>query len=351
MVTADDLSGVLCSAVGFHRLSETPPNVTSCAVDGTTIEAMPDPVFSVVIPVYNREQSVGEAIHSILSQRFRSFEIIVVDDGSTDGTLNALRQFGRLKVIQQSNAGPGAARNAGVAAAAGRYVAFLDSDDIWFPWSLEIYDTVIRMHGSPAIVTGTPWCFSDGPATDRPVESSPRTFAFQNYLNSNDEWRWYGVSSFVIRRDLFLASGGFMEGRVNGEDAELMLRLGLAPGFVHVAGPASFGYRVHNGNVTLDRLKTQEGLSLLIQGEKDGRFPGGSPLARQRALIISRHVRPFAVDCARNGNISTAIRLYREVLADSVRHCRLKFLAGLPLLALAGWLGRMFRRSRRIGGK
>ncbi|SHL65887.1 Glycosyl transferase family 2 [Roseovarius marisflavi] len=94
---------------------------------------------SVVIPTYNRAHCVGEAIDSVLAQDPPADEVIVVDDGSTDDTLEVLAGYGdRIFVIQQSNAGAGAARNAGIRHACGEWVAFLDSDDLWYPGRLAI---------------------------------------------------------------------------------------------------------------------------------------------------------------------------------------------------------------------
>src|SRR5882762_3330329 len=97
-------------------------------------------MFSVIIPSYNRAILLRSAIESVLSQRNRDFEIIVVDDGSSDGTLDYLKSLGaKITTVRQPNRGPGAARNLGARDATGTYLAFLDSDDLWFPWTLEAY--------------------------------------------------------------------------------------------------------------------------------------------------------------------------------------------------------------------
>lgn len=97
------------------------------------------PFYSVVIPTFNRWPLVGDAIDSVLAQTFESFELIVVDDGSTDDTPRFIeeRYGGRARVIRQENRGVSAARNAGIAAAKAGWIAFLDSDDLWTPAKLE----------------------------------------------------------------------------------------------------------------------------------------------------------------------------------------------------------------------
>lgn len=97
-----------------------------------------NPLVSAVIPNYNYAQYVAEAIESALDQTYQNMEVIVVDDGSEDDSLKVLEKFGdRINVISKQNAGVSAARNAGVAASSGEYVAFLDADDAWLPKKIE----------------------------------------------------------------------------------------------------------------------------------------------------------------------------------------------------------------------
>src|SRR5689334_9621809 len=99
---------------------------------------MPLPLVSCVVPVYNGERYLAEALDSILAQTHRPLQAIVADDGSTDGTAAVAAAYGdRVLVLRQANAGPAAARNLGLAAARGEYVAFLDADDLWHPRKLE----------------------------------------------------------------------------------------------------------------------------------------------------------------------------------------------------------------------
>src|SRR5437867_2977202 len=115
------------------------------------------PFFSVIIPTFNRIQLLSRTLESVCRQQFSDYEVIVVDDGSTDGTREFLEQFtSRLKVIHQSNIGPGPARNAAAKCAEGEYLACLDSDDVWFPWSLEVYRQVIHNENAPSFIAGKP---------------------------------------------------------------------------------------------------------------------------------------------------------------------------------------------------
>ena len=100
---------------------------------------MHNPLVSCIIPVWNGEKYLEEAIQSVLDQTYPELEIVVVDDGSTDGTANIISSFeGRLISIHQEQAGPAAARNSGIEASQGEFVAFLDADDIWEPTKTEL---------------------------------------------------------------------------------------------------------------------------------------------------------------------------------------------------------------------
>jgi len=107
------------------------------------------PRFSIVIPTYNRATSIRHTLAGCFAQNFEDFEVIVVDDGSSDNTLEVLNsiQDSRLVVLSQDNAGPAAARNTGMDAVRGEYIAFLDSDDVWYPDYLESADQSLRSMG------------------------------------------------------------------------------------------------------------------------------------------------------------------------------------------------------------
>ena len=89
--------------------------------------------------------------------------------------------------------------------ARGQYLAFLDSDDLWFPWTLSAYHKVVERQNSPSFIAGRPFRFACGEELGAVRNTPLRTEEFSDYLASSDEWRWWGVSSFVIRRDAYAA--------------------------------------------------------------------------------------------------------------------------------------------------
>ncbi len=261
-------------------------------------------------------------------------EVIVIDDGSIDQTVESIDGHPCcLKLIRQFNAGPAAARNTGIAAAAGKYVAFLDSDDLWFPWTLRTYRQIIEEYGHPAFIAGRPHRFRDVEELSDLSEATVETIAFPDYLASGDQWRWFGVSSFVVRRDVLEAVGGFSPERMNGEDADLALKLGTAPGFVQVTSPPTFAYRDHPGNITGNPDANLTGLRRMLASEAAGNYPGGKARRSERRRIITRHIRPFVLDCVRRGRISDAWKLYRDTFTWHTVEFRLRFLAAVPALA------------------
>lgn len=293
------------------------------------------PFFSVIVPTFNRSELLKTTVRSILAQRYGDFELVVVDDGSCDDTLEYLGTLGaNAKILRQSNRGPGSARNRGAQVATGEYLAFLDSDDVWFPWTLDVYREAIDRSGRPAFLAGKPDVFSDETALVLVKPGSPATEKFQDYFASGDEWRWWGVSSFVIRKDVFIGVGGFIEDRVNGEDADLALKLGVAPGFVQITAPATFAYRVHAANVKDDLGRTLAGIQYALMSEKCERYPGGKARARERREILTRHVRPVALECLRRGHQSEAWNFYYSTFAWNLSLGRLKYLFGFPFVAL-----------------
>ncbi len=300
------------------------------------------PFFSVIIAAYNRENLIAATLESVLAQQYTDYEIIVVDDGSADATAEIVRRHTNVRLICQENQGAGAARNRGTNECSGEYLAFLDSDDLWFPWTLAIYARVIQENARPAFIAGKPVIFSGAtpPTTER---AEPEFINFADYFRSSDEWRWWGASSFVIRRNVFLETGGFVSGelsrRINGEDCDLTMKLGVAPGFVQVLAPPTFAYREHQANIRKNPDKSINTASLLIDKESAGNYPGRGERQPQRREILSRHVRPIILLCLQAGRDRDAWRMYRQTFWWHVRLGRVRFLAAFVATAAVASLG------------
>ena len=120
------------------------------------MSGMSNPQISVIIPTFNRVRLVVQAIDSVLKQSFHDFEIVVIDDGSSDDTGAVIQQYTdpRVRYIYQENTGLAGARNAGIRAARGQYVAFLDADDLFLPHNLDSHIAEIERHPQLGLVAG-----------------------------------------------------------------------------------------------------------------------------------------------------------------------------------------------------
>lgn len=287
------------------------------------------PFFSVVVPTHNRLELLKQSLRSIESQTFKDYEVIVVDDGSEDGTWQFLTELGdRVRAIRtSSNVGPGEARNIGIAKASGSYIAFLDSDDLWFPWTLETLDRVICENGQPAMVSGARKDFFEESDLGDTSAGALCYVAYPDYLSSSSKPIWLGVQGTAVRRDCFDVVR-FSSADLNAEDNDLWLRLGNQPGFLFVDSPVLFAYRRHPTSRISGLEKTALGTLRLIASEREGEYPGGKGRARERREIIGRHVRPVVLQCANHGLIGTSFTLFRRTLVWNGRELRFKFIFG-----------------------
>ena len=183
------------------------------------------PAVSVIIPTYNRWPMVGAAVESVLAQSFKGFELIVVDDGSSDGTADKIRALGReIRIIVQSRRGVSAARNCGARAARGRYLAFLDSDDLWLPAKLAVQTAF--MMGRPEVQI----CQTEEIWIRRGVRVNPRA---KHRKPSGDIFRaslelcLVSPSAVMMTKRLFEEMGGFDESFPVCEDYDLWLRIAV----------------------------------------------------------------------------------------------------------------------------
>jgi len=291
-------------------------------------------LFSVIIPTYNRAELLRIALDSVFAQTFTDYEVIVIDDGSTDGTWEELQPLGsRIHVLRQQNAGPGAARNLGVAQARGDYVAFLDSDDLWFPWTLLVFDILIQKNATPSILAAKVLEFRRDADTASVRDQMPDAEYYSDYYGSATKHYSIGVGMTIVRRDQFSKVGGFVEKRINAEDHDLIMRLGTAPGFVQVRSPYTLAYRRHVVSETNALLNSCEGVAYLLDQEENGIYPGGSARLKERWEILTLHVRPIALAALKTGLRRKAWGLYRRTVAWHLRQGRWKFLLGFSLVA------------------
>lgn len=181
--------------------------------------------FTVVIPLYNKEKEIARTLHSVLAQTYAPLEILVVDDGSTDGSARVVRSFASplIRLLPQANAGVAAARNRAAGEASGNYIAFLDGDDAWKPDYLASMARLIR---------NWPGCGMYAAAFD--AVSGGKVAACRTYDREGVVTDFFCISmhrivcqtSFaVVPRDIFLGEGGFPKGMKLGEDLYLWIKI------------------------------------------------------------------------------------------------------------------------------
>jgi glycosyltransferase involved in cell wall biosynthesis len=183
------------------------------------------PVVSVIIPTFNRWPLVGEAVESVFAQSYSDFELIVVDDGSTDQTKKELAKFrSRLRLFVKAREGVAAARNFGVSQAVGHYVAFLDSDDLWRPKKLEVQTAF--MEKDPALQicqTEEIWLRNGVRVNPKSKHQKPSGDIFIRSL----ELCLVSPSAVMMTKELFSRFGGFDERFPVCEDYDLWLRIAV----------------------------------------------------------------------------------------------------------------------------
>ena len=181
-------------------------------------------MVSVIIPTYNRSGLVGEAIASVLAQQDAKFEVIVVDDGSTDDTVATLGSFGAaIRRLWQPHGGVSSARNTGILAAGGEWLAFLDSDDLWLPRKLWMQLEFLSKHPEFKMCqTEEIWVRNGHKLNPKKYHKKPRGYCFPQLL----ERCLISPSAVVIHREVFEAVGLFDESLPACEDYDLWLRIG-----------------------------------------------------------------------------------------------------------------------------
>jgi glycosyltransferase involved in cell wall biosynthesis len=199
---------------------------------------MSGPVVSIVIPAYNAAWCVGRAIDSVLGQTFTDFELIIVDDGSSDDLAQALSPYGtRVRLIAKQNGGLSSARNAGIHAAKGRYVAFLDADDWWMPEKLAHQLAWMQTHEDAV------FCSTAARVVDPQGEmigewrcGSCPNGTLEAIFSTNAHVAGSG-SAVLARRRALLDAGGFDECLRGLEDVDMWMRLSIQGRYLCIDEP------------------------------------------------------------------------------------------------------------------
>ncbi len=215
------------------------------------------PLISVIIPVYNSTTTIQTTLHSVFQQTFREFELIIVDDGSTDQTLEIVRQYqdNRLQVMACSHRGASVSRNQGLYQSKGEYIAFLDGDDVWTPDKLEKQFQALKANPAAAVAyswtdyideVGNP--LYPGSHVSLNGQVYPQLL-IRNFLESG--------SNPLIERQALIQVGGFDESLQGGQDWDLYLRLAAKYQFITVPQVQIY-YRVSSHSISSHLLRQEQ---------------------------------------------------------------------------------------------
>jgi glycosyltransferase involved in cell wall biosynthesis len=272
------------------------------------------PLVSVIIPTYNRADLVRQAVASVKAQTFRDFEIVVVDDGGADGTYEALAVDPELRVLRHpARRGVSAARNSGVSAARGEWLAFLDSDDLWLPDKLA--RQILLLEGQPELLicqTDETWV-RRGVRVNKPA--AHRKVAGQIFLPSLGRCM-ISPSAVMLHRRLLEAHGDFDETLPAAEDYDLWLRLTWRYEAGLVDEPLVIKRGGHpdqlSGQWGIDRFRIRALVKLLADPDLPEAYAGAArrTLAAKCAIYAQGcHKRGRPTEAAWYGNLSRAADL------------------------------------------
>lgn len=297
------------------------------------------PLVSVVIPAFNDARYIRQAIESVLAQTHRALDIVVVDDGSTDETLEIVNGFGpAVRVFTQQNRGAAAARNRALREVRGEYVAFLDADDFWHPRKLEAQLRHLRGCGACVAVYCNKVEIRGGRA--EPFQTGSCTDAELDTLSTNAKdsgWLYLELlrdsvvhtSTVLATREALERVGSFDESLRKGQDLEFWLRLSrLGP--IHRLETVLSAYRVHGASISHRVMPTN--YHALVLERTARRFglsdPSGQSLAEgEITTILQRSWFAFAYQHYRQGSLDIASASIARALAMAPRKTNARLLA------------------------
>ncbi len=264
---------------------------------------------SVIIPSYNRAWTLKEAVESVLSQDVGDFELIVVDDGSTDDTPSLLRSYPQALVVAQKRRGVSAARNAGIRHASGQYIAFLDSDDLWLPEKLSTQMAFMKRHPEALICQTEEIWIRDGVRVNpKARHKKPSGMIFERSV----ELCLVSPSAVMMARRLLDDVGMFDETMPACEDYDLWLRISCRFPVHLISSPLVIKRGGHEDQLSrapgLDRFRIYA-LQKILENP-----PGGGLTRKQRKAAIhalSKKCAIYAEGCVKRGRQKEAAKYLR----------------------------------------
>ena len=281
------------------------------------------------MPAYNARPYIEDAIRSVLNQDYPNIELVVVDDGSQDGTPEAAEQFdSRVKVLRQKNAGPAAARNRGIAAASGDFIAFLDADDVWLPGKVSLQVQYLQDHPAAGVVFGgflrwyaqTNGSFLTAPTPvnlDSPLRLVPEQsgWIYKDMLLASV----ICIITAMIRRSVIKTVGSFDESLKTGEDYDFWLRVSRQFRAAEFDRTLAY-YRMHASSTTKVPRKENNEYNVLLKTLADYGPAGPDNVSAAESALRERLFQlcfSHGYLHIRSGDPKVAQQAFREALHHS----------------------------------
>lgn len=304
------------------------------------------PLISVVIPTYNAPSLLLETLNSVFAQTLTDFEVVVINDGSTDDTVERLRSVrDRIRLITQTNAGIGAARNRGIDEARGKYVALLDHDDLFLPGKLAAQAAFLESH-SGCSACGVPWSRSDAPdecqfSLDATVD--PQGIV-QRPIRKLTDGQYFLVSSSIMFNRERARGLRYLTAPNCIEDIPFQLGLFGRGEFGMAGREIQMIYRVHATNFSKRADYFYNGVQKMLSLNSDGAFDELAPTDRADLNeYFAALTRVAAVKQLVGGYRGRGLKLYFKSLAAQLAAGRWRFALSYPALSV---MPRAFVRKR-----
>lgn len=289
--------------------------------------------FSVVIPLYNKEEHIVEALNSVVKQKFEDYEVIVVDDGSTDDSVNRARSVvsPKIHIYHQENQGVAVARNKGIEHAKGEYIAFLDADDVWHEDYLKTINRLIQKYQeSDIFVTAYEILMKDG-KRNVSTQLSPIEGCLQSYwLTLNQKYDFVWTSATTVRRSALIQAGLFKPGEKIGQDLDMWARVARKNPKVAYASNVCVTYTRNAQENARTRVRIAWAGAFLKDLEEE--MEKGTHSAEELQAIQRKY------------DLKMTVYIFTAIMAGETKRAK---------KALKNWMGEKNRRNRllRIGLK
>ena len=300
----------------------------------------PPPAVSVVIATYNKADTLSAAIDSVLAQTYRDFELLVVDDGSTDDTAERIRAYGdKIRYLPKKNGGTGSTRNLGIAQSRGRFVAFLDGDDLWLPNKLKLQMQVFEREPDLAAVQCSAYCVDPSLKVIEERRCTPTQDTLMDFLLFRNLPAF--ASCVVIRKEILDQIGGFGTDLVILSDWDMVCRLARVGTLRSVPEPLVLYRQYPNNQSRSVEIHLWSGVRSLRRFFADPALEPG--IRRRQKQVWARFYAMLAGGYLRNGNWGRALGWTCKALRTSPAVA--PYVAGMPARRLLKGLTLSWRRS------